>query len=183
MDESVWLKGARRSPSANFNQRPQGANVSLLVIHNISLPPGEYGTGDIEAFFCNQLDWDKHPFYQEIKGVEVSSHLLITRTGEVVQFVPLNERAWHAGKSVFNGVENCNDFSIGIELEGTDTDPYSDAQYRVLAGVSRELMRQYPAISPENIAGHDAIAPGRKTDPGPAFDWARYRKSLEENAG
>ncbi|MCP5326343.1 MAG: 1,6-anhydro-N-acetylmuramyl-L-alanine amidase AmpD [Oceanospirillaceae bacterium] len=183
MDESVWLKGARRCPSPNFNQRPQGANVSLLVIHNISLPPGEYGTGDIEAFFCNQLDWDKHPFYQEIKGVEVSSHLLITRTGEVVQFVPLNERAWHAGKSVFKGVENCNDFSIGIELEGTDTDPYSDAQYRVLAEVSRELMRQYPALCADNIAGHDAIAPGRKTDPGPAFDWARYRKSLEENAG
>lgn len=182
MDKPEWLAQARHCPSPNFNQRPADANVRLLVIHNISLPPGEFGGADIEAFFCNQLDCAKHPFYQEIKGVEVSSHLLIKRDGELVQFVPLNERAWHAGKSSFKGVENCNDFSIGIELEGTDNEPYTDVQYQVLADVTRQLMMQYPAIGLDNIAGHDEIAPGRKTDPGPAFDWQRYRNSLKDAA-
>ena len=173
-----WLPQARRVPSPNFELRPAGCVPELLVIHNISLPPGQYGGDAIERFFCNGLDCDEHPFYEEIRGVEVSAHLLIRRSGELVQFVSLEQRAWHAGQSCYAGRENCNHFSIGIELEGTDDDPYTGAQYRALATVTFELQRYYPAISDECIVGHSDIAPGRKTDPGPAFDWARYRADL-----
>jgi AmpD protein len=174
-----WLTGARACPSPNFNARPEGESVSLLVIHNISLPPGEFGGGCVEDFFCNQLDHDRHPFFDEIRGVEVSAHFLIDREGEVTQFVSTDDRAWHAGVSVFEGREGCNDFSVGIELEGTDDQPYTDAQYRTLVGVTKVLRQRYPAIHPHRITGHSDIAPGRKTDPGPGFDWERFRRSLE----
>jgi AmpD protein len=152
----------------------------LLVIHNISLPPGCYGGDAIERFFTNCLDCDEHPFYREIRGVEVSAHLLIRRGGELVQFVDFEERAWHAGQSQFAGRENCNDFSIGIELEGADEDPYTGEQYRVLAGVTNTLQHRYPGLGMDRLVGHCDIAPGRKTDPGPAFDWRRYRGELAE---
>lgn len=176
--ERGWLPQARRVPSPNFGPRPPGCMPELLVIHNISLPPGRYGGDAIERFFCNCLDCDEHPYYEEIRGVEVSAHLLIRRDGELLQFVSLEHRAWHAGQSRFAGRENCNDFSIGIELEGADDDPYTGAQYRALAVVTAELQQYYPAIKAESIVGHSDIAPGRKTDPGPAFDWARYRADI-----
>lgn len=176
--EQGWLRGARRAPSPNCEPRPAGCEADLLVIHNISLPPGEYGGDCIEQFFCNCLDWNMHPFFEEIRDVKVSAHLLIRRDGELVQFVSFDERAWHAGASRFEGRENCNDFSIGIELEGADEDPYSGAQYHALAEVTRSLIAAYPGLARERIAGHSDIAPGRKTDPGPAFDWQRYLDSL-----
>ncbi len=173
-----WMAGARRVPSPNAEPRPADCEPDLLVIHNISLPPGEYGGGFIEALFCNCLDWDAHPYFDEIRGLRVSAHLLIRRDGEAVQFVSFNDRAWHAGQSCYDGRDNCNDFSIGIELEGTDEDPYTDAQYAMLQTVTCALLSAYPDLTPERIAGHADIAPGRKTDPGPAFDWRRYRASL-----
>lgn len=173
-----WLDQARRVPSPNFNQRPSGQAIDLLVIHNISLPPGQFGTGCVEDFFCNQLDHSAHPFFEEIKSLQVSAHLLIERSGDVVQFVSFDDRAWHAGQSCFQGREDCNDFSIGIELEGTDDTPYTDEQYLHLAAITRALQKTYPAIALDNIQGHADIAPGRKTDPGPAFDWARYRQAI-----
>ncbi len=173
------LSQARQAPSPNCNARPAGEAVSLLVIHNISLPPGQFGSGHIELFFQNRLPIDADPFYQEIKDMTVSSHLLIERDGAVVQFVDFDRRAWHAGASLFDGRDNCNDFSIGIELEGTDTQPYTDLQYEALAKVTAALQQAYPALTAERITGHSDIAPGRKTDPGPAFDWPRYRGLLE----
>ncbi len=169
------LRQARYCPSPNCEPRPAGAAVELLVIHNISLPPGCYGGDGIERLFTNCLDWDAHPYFAGIRGLEVSAHLLVRRDGELVQFVDFDQRAWHAGRSCYRGRENCNDFSIGIELEGTDEEPYTDAQYRVLADVTRALLARYPALAPGRIVGHCDIAPGRKTDPGPAFDWRRYR--------
>lgn len=174
-----WLSVAGRTPSPNFNQRPAGEEVSLLVIHNISLPPGEFGTGCIEDFFCNKLDIDRHPFFQEIENVQVSAHLLIDRQGRVTQFVGFDERAWHAGQSLFDGRDNCNDFSIGIELEGTDDQAYTEAQYQALVDCTRAIQRQYPAITSDRIVGHSDIAPGRKTDPGNSFDWSYYKNRLE----
>jgi AmpD protein len=176
--EQGRLRQARFSPSPNCGPRPEGCCVDLLVIHNISLPPGCYGGDCIERLFTNCLDWEEHPFFAEIRGAEVSAHLLIRRDGELVQFVNFNERAWHAGQSCHDGRENCNDFSIGIELEGTDEDAYTDAQYRALTGVTGALMDYYACLSPDRIVGHSDIAPGRKTDPGPAFDWDRYRRGL-----
>lgn len=173
-----WIAQARRVPSPNFGPRPDGCRPELLVIHNISLPPGCYGGNCIERLFTNCLDWDEHPFFDEIRGAEVSSHLLIQRDGELLQFVDLFERAWHAGQSCYDGRENCNDFSIGIELEGTDDDPYTAVQYTVLCDVTTLLLRQFPAMSADRIVGHNDISPGRKTDPGPAFDWRRYRNTL-----
>ncbi len=173
-----WIEQARRVASPNFGPRPPACVPELLVIHNISLPPGCYGGDCIERLFRNCLDWDEHPFFAEIRGAEVSSHLLIRRCGELVQFVDLRERAWHAGQSCFGGRDNCNDFSIGIELEGTDEDPYTDEQYGTLVAVTRTLLAHYPAMAADRIVGHSDIAPGRKTDPGPAFDWHRYRGSL-----
>ncbi len=172
------LSGARFVASPNHNARPAGTEVSLLVIHNISLPPGQFGTGCVEQFFCNRLDWQAHPYFQGIEGMEVSAHLLIERSGALVQFVALDQRAWHAGLSCFEGLENCNDFSIGIELEGTDDEPYSEAQYESLVAVTLQLQQRFPHITDARIVGHCDIAPGRKTDPGPAFDWARFRTQL-----
>lgn len=177
VNSDAMLEGAIRCPSPNHNERPAG-EISLLVIHNISLPPGQFGGPGVRQLFTNCLDPDAHPYYREIQGLEVSAHLLIDRQGAVTQFVPFNQRAWHAGRSCFDGRENCNDFSIGIELEGTDEVPYTEAQYRVLEQVTRALMAAYPAITPERICGHSDIAPGRKTDPGPAFDWGRFRQRL-----
>lgn len=174
-----WLTEARQVPSDNFEPRPAGCEPELLVIHNISLPPGSYGGGEIESFFTNCLDCDSHPFFNEIRDVRVSSHLLIRRDGEVVQFVSFDERAWHAGQSCFQGRDNCNDFSIGIELEGEDEDPYTDEQYAVLAVTSQALLDHYAMLNSDAITGHSDIAPGRKTDPGPAFSWQRYRSSLQ----
>ncbi|KPQ01139.1 1,6-anhydro-N-acetylmuramyl-L-alanine amidase AmpD [Marinobacter sp. HL-58] len=170
---------ARWCPSPNFGLRPEGSGISLLVVHNISLPPGQFGGDAIERFFCNQLEASGHPYFEMIAGMKVSSHLLIRRDGSPVQFVSLLDRAWHAGRSCFQGEEECNDFSIGIELEGTDDIPYTPAQYRALAELSRLIMAAWPDITPDRITGHSDIAPGRKTDPGPAFDWSRYRKLLD----
>jgi AmpD protein len=177
--EGGWLVGARRLCSPNANQRPAGCAIDLLVIHSISLPPGEFGTGCVERLFCNTLDCAEHPWFGQLQGLQVSAHLLIARDGFCTQFVDFGQRAWHAGASRFAGRENCNDFSIGIELEGTDEQPYADAQYARLAAVARSLMREYPGITIGRIVGHADIAPGRKTDPGPAFDWARLRAALE----
>jgi AmpD protein len=172
------LSEARRCPSPNFGKRPVGAVISLLVIHNISLPPGRYGGPEIEHFFCNQLDPGQHPYFETIAAMQVSCHLLIRRDGECVQFVNLLDRAWHAGRSTFDGCPECNDYSIGIELEGADHEAYTSAQYRMLADVSCQIMAAWPAIDERRITGHSDIAPGRKTDPGPAFDWQRYRERL-----
>ena len=178
--EQGWLREARRVPSPNCEVRPPDCTPDLLVIHNISLPPRCYGGDCIERFFTNRLDWDEHPFFEELRGMKVSAHLLIQRGGDLVQFVDFGERAWHAGQSTYEGRSDCNDFSIGIELEGTDDDPYTDAQYTALLAVTNVLIAQYPAMDADKIVGHCDIAPGRKTDPGPAFDWHRYRQQLEE---
>lgn len=178
IDAEGWCSAARCCPSPNCNERPQG-EVSLLVIHNISLPPGQFGTGEVENLFLNRLDPKAHPYFAGIAALRVSAHFLIERDGALTQFVPCSARAWHAGVSCFAGREQCNDFSIGIELEGTDELPYTDTQYRMLGVLSRVLQRAYPAITAERICGHSDIAPGRKTDPGPAFDWPRYRGLLQ----
>ncbi|WP_375740137.1 1,6-anhydro-N-acetylmuramyl-L-alanine amidase AmpD [Pseudomonas boanensis] len=176
---SGWCQGISHCPSPNFNQRPLG-EVSLLVIHNISLPPGQFGTGKVQAFFQNALDANEHPYFAGISGLTVSAHFLIERNGAVTQFVSCNDRAWHAGLSRFAGRKNCNDFSLGIELEGTDELPFTETQYASLIALVAQLRRGYPAITPERICGHSDIAPGRKTDPGPAFDWGRLRTALEQ---
>ena len=175
---SGWLQGIRHVPSPTCDSRPANVGIELLVIHGISLPPGEFGGSGIDELFTNTLDPAAHPYYREIAGLRVSSHLMINRAGELTQYVALNDRAWHAGQSSFHGREACNDFSIGIELEGSDEVPYTDAQYRSLSTLTRLLQHHYPALIGDNIAGHSDIAPGRKTDPGPAFDWERYRRSL-----
>jgi N-acetyl-anhydromuramoyl-L-alanine amidase len=177
--EDGWLQQARKVPSPNFGPRPALCEPELLVIHNISLPPRCYGGDCVERFFTNQLDWDEHPYFEEIRGFEVSAHLLIQRTGELLQFVDFAERAWHAGLSCYEGRDNCNDFSIGIELEGVDDESYTDAQYAALAAVTALLIAHYPAMAAHKVVGHSDIAPGRKTDPGPAFDWARFRRQLQ----
>lgn len=160
----------RSSPFAD--ERPADAQPELIVVHGISLPPGEFGGPHVEDFFLGRLNSDLHPYFAEIRGMEVSAHLFIRRDGSVIQFVPFNRRAWHAGKSTWCGRERCNDFSIGIELEGTDDIPYAPAQYETLAAVLEALRAAYPALREDAVAGHSDIAPGRKTDPGPAFDWA-----------
>ncbi|MEP4485709.1 MAG: 1,6-anhydro-N-acetylmuramyl-L-alanine amidase AmpD [Halioglobus sp.] len=175
-----WIQEARRVDSPNFGPRPQGLQPDLLVIHNISLPPGEYGSSCVEDLFTNCLNWDAHPYFNEIRGLEVSSHLLVRRDGELVQFVGCHERAWHAGDSCFAGRDNCNDYSIGVELEGTDDEPYTDDQYEVLQILTRTLLTHYCDMSLQRIAGHSDIAPLRKTDPGPAFDWPRFRRAITE---
>ena len=160
-------------PSPNHNERPNPQDMSLIVLHNISLPPNEFGTPWIDALFTNQLPADEHPFFAEICHLRVSSHLLIRRTGEIVQYVPFHLRAWHAGVSSYQGREICNDFSIGIEMEGTDDQPFTEAQYNQLELVLDHLLKTYPSLQKENITGHEHIAPGRKTDPGECFDWPR----------
>jgi AmpD protein len=174
IDPAGWLSPVVRCPSPNFNARPTLDDISLLVIHNISLPPGQFGNHYVERFFCNQLPRNDHPYFATICHLEVSAHCLIDRDGRVTQFVSFADRAWHAGASSFSGRDNCNDFSIGIELEGTDDQPYADAQYTSLVAITRLLLVRYPALNAQRIVGHSAIAPGRKTDPGPAFDWQQY---------
>lgn len=173
-----WFQGIRHCPSENFNERPQG-EISLLVVHNISLPPGRFGTGKVQAFFQNRLPADEHPFFAEIAEMRVSAHFFIERDGGPTQFVSCLDRAWHAGASWFDGRDNCNDFSLGVELEGTDELPYTDAQYACLSELTRQLLVAYPGMSVERIRGHCDIAPGRKTDPGPAFDWPRFRAAIQ----
>jgi AmpD protein len=168
-----WLRRARAVPTAHCGPRPEKTQVDLVVLHSISLPPGVYGGDAIEQLFTNRLDWSAHPYFESIRGLAVSAHFLIRRDGELVQFVGCSERAWHAGVSSWNGRERCNDFSIGIELEGTDEKPYAAAQYTMLARLVRALKRVYPIAA---VVGHSDIAPGRKTDPGPAFDWARVAR-------
>lgn len=175
---SGTISPARVVACGNFDARPDGVAPELIVLHGISLPPGQFGGPEIEALFTNCLDWDAHPYFGEIRGLEVSSHLLIRRDGELLQFVPLTARAWHAGDSCFRGRRRCNDFSIGIELEGEDETPYDDRQYQVLAPVIRAVQSAWPAITNRRLAGHCDIAPGRKTDPGPAFDWLRLYDAL-----
>lgn len=177
--ESGWLTSARRMPSPNHDARPAGVGIDLLVIHNISLPPGEFGGPWIDALFTNRLDPAVNAYFQDICTLQVSAHLLIHRDGEVVQYVPFEDRAWHAGASCYDGRERCNDFSIGIELEGCDDRPYGDEQYTVLAELTRGLMHYYPDITRDRIVGHSDIAPGRKTDPGPCFDWHRYHRLID----
>ncbi|MFD2097073.1 1,6-anhydro-N-acetylmuramyl-L-alanine amidase AmpD [Corallincola platygyrae] len=164
--------------SPHHDERPDD-EVSLLVVHNISLPPGEFGGPFINDLFMGMLDPEADPFFREIAGLRVSAHCLIRRDGEVVHYVPFDKRAWHAGISSFEGRERCNDFSIGIELEGTDTVPYEDSQYHALAKLTRDIMALYPKITKDRITGHSDIAPGRKTDPGPSFDWAYFFSLLD----
>ncbi len=172
------LREATYRESPNRDARPDDAVPTMIVLHGISLPPGEFGGDAIEALFTNTLDWHAHPYFAEIRGLQVSAHVLIRRDGGVVQFVPFTERAWHAGESCFRGALRCNDFSIGIELEGEDELPYDDRQYPVLQALIRALCDAYPSISPREIAAHSDVAPGRKTDPGPAFDWLRLYDGL-----
>ncbi|MDG0979853.1 MAG: 1,6-anhydro-N-acetylmuramyl-L-alanine amidase AmpD [Halieaceae bacterium] len=175
-----WLTDIVHKPSPNFNARPAGMSPELVVIHNISLPAGEFGTGCIEALFCNTLDCSVHDSFGDLVGLEVSAHLLIDRGGDITQFVSFDDRAWHAGVSNFNGRENCNDFSVGIELEGTDELAYTDAQYSALHQLLEVLQRHYELAS-DAVAGHSDIAPGRKTDPGAAFDWQRISDVLNRS--
>jgi len=173
-----WLEPARRLPSPNCDQRPPQTVIDLLVIHNISLPAGCFGGGFVEALFTNRLEPAADPSFPALCGLQVSAHLFIDRCGGLTQFVPLQHRAWHAGVSCHQGRSRCNDFSIGIELEGCDDLPYEDAQYQMLARVARLLMRHYPGITPQRIVGHCHIAPQRKTDPGEAFQWQRLLEDI-----
>lgn len=175
---SGLVKEARQHMSPNCDSRPDETDISLIVIHGISLPPGKFGNNYIDQLFTNQLDPNDHPYFKEIEGLKVSSHLLVRRDGEVVQYVPLNKRAWHAGVSCFGNRDCCNDFSIGIELEGEDETPYTNIQYQVLSSLVKNLLRTYPLLNEKTVAGHSDIAPGRKTDPGEAFDWELFNKLL-----
>ncbi len=186
------LKQAQQIPSPNWDerggQRDQGGGhdggaqaVSLIVIHNISLPAGHFGGRFIEALFCNKLAVESHPDFSDLMAFKVSAHLLIKRGGELIQFVPFHKRAWHAGSSSYRGMDNCNDFAIGIELEGTDKRPYNPVQYQVLADVCRSLLEQYEKLNDDDIVGHSDIAPGRKTDPGTSFDWNLFRHLLRDS--
>lgn len=177
--EQGWIAEARKVLSPHFNERPDNEAPSLLVIHNISLPPGEFGGPWIDRLFTGTLPPDAHPYFADICQLRVAAHCLIRRDGEIVQYVPFDKRAWHAGASCFQKRENCNDFSIGIELEGTDVLPYTDAQYQQLSALTQLLLTHYP-LTPERITGHSDIAPQRKTDPGPAFDWNRYRTQIKQ---
>ncbi|MBN2702348.1 MAG: 1,6-anhydro-N-acetylmuramyl-L-alanine amidase AmpD [Methylothermaceae bacterium] len=176
-----WLKSVKQVPSPNQDERPSG-EISLLVIHCISLPPGEFGGTYVDRLFTNRLNFKGHPYFAEIAGLKVSSHLLIDRHGHTTQYVPFHRRAWHAGVSCFQERECCNDFSIGIELEGIETFPYTDAQYATLGRVIHTLLDTYPELSPNRIVGHSDIAPGRKIDPGPSFDWKRLSYLLRNRA-
>lgn len=179
IDSNGWLAGTERVPSPNHNDRPDREDISLVILHNISLPPGEFGGRYICQLFTNCLDPTAHAYFAELADTRVSAHLLIDRRGSVTQFVAFGERAWHAGESHFGGRANCNDFAIGIELEGTDTTAYTDEQYGALAAVIRTLTARYPRLTAERIVGHCDVAPVRKSDPGPAFDWPRLMALLE----
>lgn len=180
VDSSGLLRGAAQVASPNHDARPAGVDADLIVVHGISLPPDEFGGPWIDRLFTNTLPPDAHPYFAEVAPLRVSSHLVIRRDGTVTQYVPFTERAWHAGKSSYAGREACNDFSIGIELEGADTIPYEPAQYRALAKIIAALCAAYPQLSTDRLVGHSDISPGRKTDPGPAFDWAHARRLIEE---
>lgn len=176
LDDEGWLAGVRRVASPNCDDRPAGQSVRLIVVHAISLPPGEFGGDAVERLFTNRLDPAAHPYFREIHSLRVSAHFLIRRDGGIVQFVPCRLRAWHAGASSWRGFERCNDFSIGIELEGSDDAPFDAPQYEALAGLIHILRERYPI---EEVVGHADVAPGRKTDPGPHFDWARLGRLLD----
>lgn len=173
--EAGWWRPARRIESPNFGPRPEGTAIDLIVIHSISLPPGEYGGDAIERLFTNRLDWDAHPYFAVIRGLTVSAHFVIRRDGACVQFVSCDDRAWHAGASSWRGREGCNDYSIGIELEGLEGGFFETAQYDTLVALMEALRRRYPI---HGVAGHEHVAPGRKADPGPGFDWLRARAAL-----
>jgi len=176
--KSGLMRGARQIASPNFDSRPAGVEADLIVVHGISLPPGEFGGPWIDRLFTNTLPADGHPYFREVCSMRVSSHLVVSRDGSVTQYVKFTERAWHAGNSAYQGREACNDFSVGVELEGTDALPYEAAQYAALAKVVCALCAAYPRLSPDRLAGHSDIAPGRKTDPGPAFDWQLARRLI-----
>ena len=173
-----WFSGLRRVPSPNFDARPAGSVIELLVIHAISLPPRRYGGPWIEDLFLNRLDTAADPYFAGLAGLRVSAHFLVRRDGACLQFVSIADRAWHAGVSRFRGRSACNDFSVGIELEGCDEDPFTDAQYGALGMLTQRVLRACPGITPDSIVGHADIAPERRTDPGPCFDWQRYRRGL-----
>jgi AmpD protein len=175
-DSLGWMSGVHKIASPNCDARPPRTTINLLVIHNISLPPNEYGGDAIKRFFTNTLDHAEHAYFEQLKDLEVSSHFLVRRNGQIVQFVPCHKRAWHAGVSSWHGRSRCNDFSIGIEMEGSDFEPFAECQYVALVRLTRHLKRTYPI---GDIVGHSDIAPGRKTDPGPFFDWNRYLAMLE----
>jgi len=177
--DSGLMLGARQVASPNYDSRPPGVDADLIVVHGISLPPGDFGGPWIDRLFTNTLPPDAHPYFAAVGTLRVSSHLVISRDGALTQYVKFTERAWHAGRSSYDGREACNDFSVGVELEGTDTLPYESAQYTALAEVVAALCAAYPQLSPERMVGHSDIAPGRKTDPGPAFDWERARRLID----
>ena len=180
--ETGWIRGAKHIHSPHFNNRPQDTSISLLVIHCISLPPGLYGNGDIEQFFIGNLDHDKHPYYQTITELKVCPHFLIKRCGKLIQFVATHDRAWHAGVSSYQNLDNCNDYSLGIELEGTDSSSFDKKQYKTLVRLTDCLKGAYPDTLAERIVGHSDIAPGRKTDPGTGFNWSFYINQLTKDA-
>jgi AmpD protein len=171
-----WLRQAIRLASPNCGPRPPQARIDLVVVHSISLPPGQYGGQAVQELFTNRMDWDAHPYYQQIRGLEVSAHFYIRRNGELWQFVSGDDRAWHAGRSHYRGRDNCNDDSIGVELEGLEGDTFEPAQYEALATLCQALAQRYPIA---HVAGHEHVAPGRKQDPGPGFDWPRLRGLLD----
>lgn len=179
--ETGWLHDVRRVVSPNCDERPLGAELGLIVVHGISLPPGQFGSGWIDRFFCNDLPPDADPYFATIAGLAVSAHVLIARDGTPTQYVPFTMRAWHAGRSSYCGRTACNDFSVGIELEGADDIPYTGRQYRALAALISALRVAYPSLRPADIVGHSDIAPGRKTDPGPVFEWLRLRRLLADS--
>jgi len=176
VDIHGWFSGVQQIASPNHDSRPPGTKIDSLVIHNISLPPDQFGGPEIVEFFTNRLNINAHPYFAQLKNIKVSSHFLVRRDGTIVQFVPCRKRAWHAGESSWEGRSRCNDFSLGIELEGSDFVPFTDEQYAALVRLTRRLQRAYPIC---HIMGHSDIAPGRKTDPGPYFDWQRYRTLLQ----
>lgn len=177
-----WLTSAPRNDSPNCDARPQGATVDTLVVHGISLPPGRFGGGHIDALFTNRLDPAVHPYFARVAPMHVSAHALIARTGAITQYVNFDRRAWHAGQSCFGGRANVNDFAVGVELEGTDDCPYTRVQYRELGRLAAALLRYYPALTRSRIVGHSDIAPGRKSDPGAAFDWQQFDRALADAA-
>lgn len=170
-----WYRAARRLDSPNFGPRPEGTTINLIVLHSISLPPGRYGGGEVQALFTNRLDVSAHPYFEQIRGLQVSAHFYVRRTGELWQFVSCDDRAWHAGASSWRGRPNCNDYSIGIELEGLEGERFEAEQYEALVTLCPALARRYPI---DALAGHEHIAPGRKLDPGPGFDWAQLQRAL-----
>ena len=181
--ESGMMRSARQVASPNYDARPPGVEADLIVVHGISLPPGEFGGPWIERLFMNTLPLELHPYFAEIGALRVSAHMLVARDGELTQFVKFTDRAWHAGQSVYDGREACNDFSIGVELEGADSTPYEAAQYDALAEIVAALCEAYPRLSPDRVVGHSDISPGRKTDPGPEFDWRRARRCIAAACG